>query len=1555
MKMRLWLIWGVTLFTLLAPVHGSANGKVGHGKKLKVGYLQNLFPFEKEGRNKQPAGYSIDIMNFIAEENGYRISFVPFTIGEAIEALDRHQIDIAVFMRESKSSAGQYSNLLFSRPFGHITIGIYTMSDDVTVFHRLDLSGKKIGVLKVLFSESMLREYEGSTVIEYDSLSEMLRGLEMRQIDCFVHPDISIQLHSEKLQLKDKIRVLTQPLDEVYYTLALANENIELARQIDHTIAAMTESGKLAEIENKWLHPEEFHQAIGFRLIIFILAAIIFISVSALLFLSYRSLKAGGKILNQTKKVEHLQFLLVFIVIVGSVTAVTMFSLLMLYDDLNKEIKITLESQAASYAHYIEKNAFQYLDIYPREKAKQMTIQVIQSGLPLLLGKAEITVAMKDGEFIEFLLRQKSFSRYQKFRLPFDSPLAEPMHQALSQKSGSITGVDYSGTLVLAGFHPVFPFDLGIVVKMDLDETFYPFFRTAFISLLMILLFTLAGAYAYRVINRQLIVNLNRSRDALLNFFNQPLTLNLVVGQDNMIYGANSAWELSLGYRQNDLIGKSFLDLLHPDDKPYTITEMESAKKGDQTFYFENRILHRNGAYHILAWSAHLSTADNLIYTIAYDVTERVEILDRLGETERKLEYLFENLPIAIVIYKADKTVKFCNPIASELLGLTNEFGLLGDSIPGHFVDEDLHPLPSEEDPVMQVTRSKKQINNKIIGIAYPGKENITWVLVNGFPITDDSERIVEIILSFTDVTDEVESRKKLKKSQELFRMLTEFNQDWIYWINENGQIIYMSSSCERITGYEVNELIENPLIITEIVYREDRELWNKFDARRNEMPLRGGTEPVMLQFRIYTKNHLVRWIEHISAPSYDETNAFKGFRTVNRDITSRKLHEEYVLLQNRRARALLDLPQRINELNEYQFMQYGLDLIEELTDSKTGYSHFVSKENESVLLAKWSLHKGCSRKYVEQGCHPSYLAASVWLRAFYRKRPVIQNGGMKGIYKGIADSSGANEKRLMVIPLLEAGRVVLIAGLGNKSERFTQVDAETSQLIFSEMWRILQNKRSAEKIVQLSQIVEQSPESIVMTNTHGDIEYVNNAALKVSEFSLDEVIGNNPRMFQSGNTPTMTYKDMWSTINNGGVWQGRFYNRSKSGVDYIENAIVSPLRSGDNTITHYFAVKENITESVRIAEALHESELYNRKLFEQSLIGLLLYRPNGEIIDLNQAFAEFVGHDIDKLRKIKIWKLTPPDFRSQEKKMLNKMLIEGNYISYEKEFIHKKGHKVPVRLYASYFIKNSEKLVWSLAQDITEEKFNQAKLLHSSKLATIGAMATGIAHELNQPLNIIKMSAQLLQSSIAENDFEPNFYGERAEKIVRQVDRASRVIKHVLQYGRKSDVNHAFEQMNDIILNSLDLVREKLRLHGVTAQLELAEELPSLLCDKLSMEQVFVNLLLNGIDALDQAGTGRQKLLSFKTWHDSKKNSIVAEVSDTGSGIPQDIIEHIFQAFYTTKEAGKGTGLGLSISSGIIQEHNGKISVKSRQGEGSTFRIVLPVRKNEEKRRNDI
>jgi histidine kinase len=364
-------------------------------------------------------------------------------------------------------------------------------------------------------------------------------------------------------------------------------------------------------------------------------------------------------------------------------------------------------------------------------------------------------------------------------------------------------------------------------------------------------------------------------------------------------------------------------------------------------------------------------------------------------------------------------------------------------------------------------------------------------------------------------------------------------------------------------------------------------------------------------------------------------------------------------------------------------------------------------------------------------------------------------------------------------------------------------------------------------------------------------------------------------------------------------------------------------------------------------------------KLSEEKYRLLFNYDPNplfmvdvesAKILDANNPASVVYQYDREELLEMSFLDLFDPEDADRLWKELQSF-ARDEYVFIAKLWARKKdGHHFFVdfhtRIGKFRELKNGAFGLSYIIRtvDITRRLEREAELTQASKMATLGEMATGIAHELNQPLNVIRVGADFFAKMTKRGE---KISEEQLFKVSRnmsgQVDRASNIIDHLREFGRRTDFKSGPIDINEPIRDVFTILGQQLGLRDIEVNLKLAEALPKILADKNRLEQIFLNLVTNARDAMEAKGPGAIKKLTITTIYE-KDGRVVALVSDTGTGISKQAREKIFEPFFTTKEVGQGTGLGLSITYRLVEDFGGDIDVKSSSDKGTTFRISFPI-----------
>ena len=701
-----------------------------------------------------------------------------------------------------------------------------------------------------------------------------------------------------------------------------------------------------------------------------------------------------------------------------------------------------------------------------------------------------------------------------------------------------------------------------------------------------------------------------------------------------------------------------------------------------------------------------------------------------------------------------------------------------------------------------------------------------------------------------------------------------------------------------------------------------------------------------------------IEQLETIKVPMFQPDGKLLGVLGVGRDITQRKLNDEFMLLQTHRAEALQKLSSIADKKGESAFIKAGLDLLEELTYSGISFVHFYESDDRRTDLTLWS--DRTLEKYFEATGAIQYPISETGVCADVRRElttVMFNNHSDYEHHHGLPEGN-TELKRLICVPVIDNGQVIMVIGIGNRDSDYTGLEVETVEIIANEIWRIIQRRRLESRTARLSRVlenslneilifdsqtmsfidvnnvaqsnlgfsmeelrsmtpldiqpqftdksfsnlieslrtgeqpelifttvhrrkdqtmypveihlqymdepqgvfvavvrdiddrlrmeselrklaqaVEQSPESIVITNLKAEIEYVNEAFLESTAYTWEEVIGENPRFLQSGNTPPETFRSLWAALASGQAWQGEFFNQDKNGREFIEHAIITPIRSPNGTVTHYVAVKDDITEKNQLTQELEAHRHHLEELVGQRTAQLADAREKAE--SANKAKSVFLAN---------------------------------------------------------------------------------------------------MSHEIRTPMNAIIGLTHLLLREKPRND-----QANRLTKIDTSAGHLLTIINDILDLSKieagKLTLEHSNFNLNELLDHIRSLFREELITKGLTIEVDVGETPIWLKGDATRLRQALLNYVGNAIKFTEQ-GT-----IFMRTGVVEEMNGKLLlrfEVEDPGIGVASDIMPDLFEAFEqadpsTTRVHG-GTGLGLAITRRLVLMMGGEVGVESELGQGSTF-----------------
>ena len=386
-----------------------------------------------------------------------------------------------------------------------------------------------------------------------------------------------------------------------------------------------------------------------------------------------------------------------------------------------------------------------------------------------------------------------------------------------------------------------------------------------------------------------------------------------------------------------------------------------------------------------------------------------------------------------------------------------------------------------------------------------------------------------------------------------------------------------------------------------------------------------------------------------------------------------------------------------------------------------------------------------------------------------------------------------------------------------------------------------------------------------------------------------------------------------------------------------------SPIFNDQGEVVAAMEISLDLTERKDLERKLAQSEKKYHDIFNNIPNPVFMLDVEGlKILDCNESVMSVYGYHRQELINSSFMML----FTEGERNHYAFKLMTATLLNQVKQ-VNKAGKTIYVTIRVSPYKQNGRSVLLITTSDITKRLEAEQQLIQASKMATLGEMATGVAHELNQPLSVIKTASSFFIKKINnQQEIDDQILENMLTKIDANVDRASRIISHMREFARKSDKKLLPVQLNDILKRAFEIFSQQLKIRGIEVVWDTVRDLPGVLGDPDRLEQVFINLLINARDAIEEkwAGTAysdQDKRLTLRSRTGAGK--VAVEVCDTGGGIPESIRQKIFEPFFTTKEVGKGTGLGLSISYGIVKDCGGHIEARSNPDGGTCFVLSFP------------
>ncbi|MEI8233663.1 MAG: PAS domain S-box protein [Verrucomicrobiota bacterium] len=939
-----------------------------------------------------------------------------------------------------------------------------------------------------------------------------------------------------------------------------------------------------------------------------------------------------------------------------------------------------------------------------------------------------------------------------------------------------------------------------------------------------------------------------------------------------------------------------------------------------------------------------------LLHALISRLTGRLgRMTESLRRSEKKYRLLVENSPDAILISR-DGRVVFVNPAALRLFGAKEEGDLLGKT-PRDFCAPEFIPIIQQRITALFEGQMAPLLLFQIVRLDGEPRE------VEGSAVCFEEENGPSVKVILRDVTERRRKNAEIRRLNRIYAVLSQINQAVVRIDSREAlfrevcevMITFGEFGMAWVGEYDREARVVKPVTMSGKV----PDLGPSLPIRSPETYREGSglVEPTILEERTCIANDY---------PADPRTADWHG-------VAQAFGYHSGISLPIRRGGKVWGVL-AVCSTEEHYFQSKEVKLLEEVAMDVSFALDRMDQEalrREAEQALKKSEEKfrtlfAASRDAIVLMDREHYLdcnAAALALLRYPSKEVLcsLQVGDISSSNQPGGVDSPQEVMRRLVDRTFETGmeRIEWVLQRYDGSEFPAEISLHSVELegrtVVQEVVRDISWRKEAEQqLRQLSRVVEQSPSAVVITDTKGDIQYVNPKFTEVTGYASAEVLGRNPRILKSGETLSEDYKALWETITAGCEWRGELHNKKKNGELFWESASICPITNEAGAITHFLAIKEDITERKRTEEALRKSEEKFFKAFNTAPAVMAIFTLHeGRCIEINDAFVEISGYGREEAIGRTVLELGLIEHREELKRLIKKLIDEGSLRNEECPYRTKAGESLLGLISAELIDVEGVSCVISITLDITERKQMEEKFLRVQRMESIGELAGGMAHDLNNILAPIMMSASML----GDKKLAAETRGQLIAGIEEAARRGANIVNQVLTFARGVKGEHTVLDTRMLAAQIGQMVKETFP-KAIAFSLFLPDSLWNITGDSTQLQQVFLNLCVNARDAMPGGGS---LLLALENCEvDSTFALMVPEakpgcyvkfkVADSGTGIPKRIIDRIFEPFFTTKEPGKGTGLGLSTVVGIVRSHGGFLKVDSTPGEGSVFQVFLPA-----------
>jgi PAS domain S-box-containing protein len=872
------------------------------------------------------------------------------------------------------------------------------------------------------------------------------------------------------------------------------------------------------------------------------------------------------------------------------------------------------------------------------------------------------------------------------------------------------------------------------------------------------------------------------------------------------------------------------------------------------------------------------------LVAVMTDITER----KRMEEELRRLSDAVRMSTDSIVISDLDGNIVDVNEATLKIQGVNNKADLIGLKLSDFIAPEE------QEEALRDLSRVIEEgcVNDVQYHISTRDGRRIL-VESNASVMRGENGEPVGAVAVTRDITERKRMEDALRESEEKHRLYFESISDVIYSLDSDFTVLSISPSVERVLGYRCEEFVGQKIWDLNVLAPEYLEL-----ALSDIKRVLSGERIISSEYEFIAKDGTRKFGDISGAPIFSADGEVIALVSVARDITERKkMAEELLRLSDavrmsKEAIAITDLEGKYLEANDATLKMHGVENRADFIGKRA--TEFIAPEDIEWLTDE--MEKTLTIGYVP---YIQYHCLKIDGSKFPVEASISVIKNKSGEPTGyVAVARDITERKRMEEALRQSEHNYRLLFEGTIDGMFV-TDAETVKVVLA--------NQTAARMCGLNS-VEDAIGGNPIDLVHPDDRE------RVLGFLMEDVTGEGKKEVHEFRAITKDGREIWlSGMGTRIEYEGK-------------PAVLSSIR--------------DITEHKKAEKALRESEEKFRSVAETASDAIISLDSEGKIVFWNQAAEAIFGYPAREVMGKPLAVIMPQRFHDVHEKAMKRVVSTGERRlagkTVEVSALRKDSSEFPMEFTVAGWKSGENIYSTAIARDITERKEMEQQLQLASRLAAVGELAAGVAHELNNPIAAIQGFAQFLT---ARKDLDADIRKD-LDTIYRESQRAAKITQNLLTFARRHEPEKQLISLNEIIEETLELQAHPMKVNNIELVVELAPDLPKTLADFHQMQQVFVNIINNAEQALIEIH--RKGRLVVKT----KKAGNIIQISfaDNGPGIPEENLKRIFDPFFTTKEVGKGTGLGLSICYGIVEAHGGRIYARSKLGQGATFVVELPI-----------